>query len=120
MTDFKDIKVGDHVRIATTRVELVEVDTRCVSGCFYDEHGTFWDPFGPEPGDGLTRTFEVIERPREVGWWEVEVRASTFSGVLNGTFRWDGTDWLAPDGRPIGWKYDDLTPLHYIGKGSQG
>lgn len=112
MTDFKDIKAGDYARVTETIVnegEVVEVrddDTLVFKG------GRWIDT--EEYGNHHSVTVEVIERPREIGWWEVD---HTFAQGKCATL-WDGTCWNWSHGEPV-LQPECIHPLHYIGKGSQ-
>lgn len=112
MTDIENIKAGDYVRITDTSIYEGGVMAFGADGMVQLVGGLWVDL--EEYGDHHSVTIEVIEKPREVGWWEVFVKDLLGEGER--IYRWDGSDWRAADGLCVGWA--DVVPLHYIGKGS--
>lgn len=62
---------------------------------------------------------EVLERPLEVGWWEVY--HSDFAETVSSKFVlwWDGKSWKNPYiGESVTYAYA-VTPIKYLGQGSK-
>lgn len=113
MTDFNDVKVGDRIRF--TAVYEGEVTALKHADKSLKVEGVGWLSW-PTYLSNVSNTIEIIERPREIGWWEVEVDDCGLP--IPRTFRWDGKNWLISAGSLSPWKNHKINPLHYIGKGS--
>lgn len=109
MGGIEHVKVGDCVRITETIVNEGEVVNVGHGDTLALKDGRWIDT--EEYGDHHSVTVEVVEKPREIGWWEVE------KGGTPRVMSWDGWNWSYDAGCITGYP-DEVQPLRYIGKGS--
>lgn len=110
MGGIEHVKVGDHVRITEAVVNEGEVLSVRSDDTLVFTDGRWIDT--EEYGNHHSVTVEVIEKPREIGWWEVDVDDPWSGDLVREVIRWDGSSWITH------WSPREITPIHYIGKGS--